>query len=70
MVFVFALGSFSLLNASTTKSNGVTEKIAVTEKIKDCWADADLAEKDFCGSVGCSYDFWAGYYEGCKAGVL
>ena len=30
-----------------------------------CWEKADAAEKEFCGSVGCSDDFWLGYMDAC-----
>ncbi|MDZ7613983.1 MAG: hypothetical protein U5K51_10020 [Flavobacteriaceae bacterium] len=55
---MFFLSAFSYANNLSIKS--IEEK-----ESPYCWAAADAAEKAYCGSVGCSFDYWAGYYDRC-----
>ena len=57
VAMVFATGS--IINANSNVDTTIVKAKA------DCWSKADSAEKAFCGSVGCSDDFWLGYMNGC-----
>ena len=57
LVVAMVFATSSLVNAESNKT---------IEKMKaDCWSKADSAEQAFCGSVGCSDDFWLGYMDAC-----
>lgn len=62
LVVAVIFATSSLVNAENSK---IIEKAQA-----DCWSKANKAEKAFCGSVGCSDDFWLGYMDGCTAAEL
>lgn len=59
-VAVFALNSFTLLNASSNIEDAIIETTSPS-----CWSAADAAEKFVCGSVGCNFDLWDAVYAAC-----
>jgi len=54
-------------NANYKIDNKVSEKSLEMINPYECWDKADEAEARYCGDVGCSFDYWAGYFEGCIA---
>lgn len=63
LVFLFAMASFTQVNAITGKEYIL--EVTMYEDEGDCWDEADAAEEDYCGSVGCSTEFWLGYMDSC-----
>jgi hypothetical protein len=61
IVFVFATVSFT--NANNEIKNDKPSNVEYVAP--DCWAGADAAETNTCGSVGCNFDLWAAVYSAC-----
>jgi len=62
LIFAFALGT--MINANITTDSKEKKLTIMTEPV-DCWAEADAAEKDFCGYVGCDTSYWLGKMDSC-----
>ena len=61
LVFIFA---FVAVTPTSAKSNESNKSVEV--RYPDCWAAADAAETNTCGSVGCNFDLWAAVYTACQ----
>lgn len=61
IVFVFATVSFT--NAKNEIKNDKPSSVEYVAP--DCWAGADAAEVNTCGSVGCNFNLWAAVYSAC-----
>ncbi|MFI2742143.1 hypothetical protein ACG2LH_05345 [Zhouia sp. PK063] len=67
-VFKLALLFSSFVLTTTISANNISfsqKSVDVNVKYPDCWAAADAAEENSCGSVGCNFDLWDAVYGAC-----
>lgn len=55
----------TVLLFSTNGMSTTTETTFTSGNYPDCWAAADAAEINTCGSVGCNFSLWDSVYAAC-----
>jgi len=70
LILGMLFATISVVNANKTVTiNKDTAEKTLFVGYYDCWDAANDAEAEYCGYVGCNFDYWVGYFDACVANM-